>query len=291
MAPRRRSRRPAAGLLLVSPALFWLLLFSAGPLVLVLVYSFARSDGFGGIELAFDLENYRRFFASNLFLAVALRSLGIALMVTPATLLLAYPVAYYLARCPARRRNLLFVLLLVPWWCSILVKNFAWVAILGDHGLVNQALLGLGLAGEPLPLLYNDFSVVVGLVHVLIPFMVLPVFVAIERIDPRLVEAATTMGSGALRAFWEVTLPLSLPGIASGAVLTFILAFGSYVTPALLGSTGNYMIAHAIAEQFLAAFNWPLGAAISIVVLLAMLALMILFNRLVGLDRLFGAVR
>lgn len=286
-----RQRRSHAGLLLVSPALLTLLAFCVGPLVLILIYSVARNDGFGGIVLAFDLENYRRFFTSNLFITVSLRSLGVALMVTPLTLLLAYPVAYWLARSTPGRRNLLFVLLLVPWWCSILVKNFAWVAILSDHGLVNRGLQALGLTAAPLPLLYNDFSVTVGLVHLLIPFMVLPIFVAIERIDRRLVEAANNMGSGALRAFWEVTLPLSLPGIASGSVLTFILAFGSYITPALLGSTGNYMIAHAIAEQFLSAFNWPLGAAISIVVLLAMLALMVLFNRLVGLDRLFGSAR
>jgi ABC-type spermidine/putrescine transport system permease subunit I len=185
----------------------------------------------------------------------------------------------------------LIVLLIIPWWCSILVKNFAWVAILAETGVLNRMLLRIGLIDRPLKLLYNEFAVVIGLVHVLIPFMVMPIYATLEKLDRRLIEAAANLGASPARAFREVVLPLSLPGVAAGSLLTFILGFGSYITPALLGSERTLMIANLIQSQFMEAFDWPFGAALSMLLLGLVLMLLAGFNRLVGLERLWGGAR
>lgn len=273
------------------PALLWVTVFFALPMVIIVVYSFSRSDGFGGIAFSFTLENYARYANSMLFRQATWNSLRLAVEITVVTLALAYPVAYFIAVAAGRFRNVLLTLLLIPWWVSILVKNFAWIAILSDHGLVNRLLDAIGLVTTPVRLAYTEFAVIIGLVHVLVPFMVLPIYAALERMDLRLLEAARNLGANPVRTFFAVTLPLSLPGVAGGCIMTFILAFGAYVTPVLLGSPRNQMVANVIADQFLGAFNWPLGAAISIVVLVAMLILVGVFNRLIGLDRLFGQAR
>src|SRR5262249_26063876 len=147
-----------------------------------------------------------------------------------------------------RRRTTLLVLLLVPWWCSILVKNFAWIALLSETGAVNSLLLAMGLIERPLRLAYTEGAVVVGLVHVLVPFMVLPIYATLDRLDPRLAEAAATMGCGPIRTFFEVTFPLSLPGVVAGTILTFVLAFGSFITPVLLGGERTVMVANIVED-------------------------------------------
>jgi spermidine/putrescine transport system permease protein len=285
--------RPArrTGWAALTPPLAWLTVFFLLPMIAVLVYSLATRTPGGGVVFGFAVDNYVRIGDSTLYLWAALRSLRIAIVVTIATLLVAYPVAYYLALVATRWRLALFVLLIVPWWCSILVKNFAWVAILADTGVVNRALRQIGLIDRPLKLLYNEVAVVIGLVHVLIPFMVMPIYATLERLDRRLVEAAANLGSSPFRAFLEVVLPLSLPGVTAGALLTFILGFGSFITPALLGSERTLMIANLIQAQFMEAFDWPFGAALSMVLLGLVLLLLAAFNRLIGLDRLWGGVR
>jgi len=270
------------------PPLAWLGVFFLVPMIAVFVYSLATRTPGGDVALGVSFQNYDRIGQSALYLWGALRSLWIALEVTVVTLLVAYPVAYYLALVATRWRIVLFVLLIVPWWCSILVKSFAWVAILSERGVLNRALLAVGLIDHPLKLLYNEFAVVIGLVHVLIPFMVLPIYATLEKLDRRLIEAAGNLGSSPLRAFWEVILPLGLPGVAAGSLLTFILSFGSYITPALLGSDRAQMIANLIQSQFMESFDWPFGAALSMVLLALVLALLAVFNRLIGLDRLWG---
>jgi spermidine/putrescine transport system permease protein len=282
---------PAAGWGALALPIGWLALFFLAPMLVVLAYSLASRTEGGGVAFALDLANYRRIGDSSLYLWGALRSLRIAAIVTLATLVVSYPVAYYLALVATRWRTALLVLLIVPWWCSILVKNFAWVAILAESGVLNRALLALGLIEHPLKLLYNETAVVIGLVHVLIPFMVLPIYATLEKLDRRLIEAAANLGSSPLRAFLEVVLPLSLPGVASGALLTFILGFGSYVTPVLLGSERTLMLANLIQSQFMEAFDWPFGAALAMTLLGLVLVLLAAFNRLVGLDRLWGGAR
>jgi spermidine/putrescine transport system permease protein len=269
------------------PGLAWVVVFFVCPMVITLIYSFSKSDGAGGAIFSFSVESYRRYALSPLFRQATWNSLKLASEVTVITLGLSYPVAYYIAVYSGGLRNVMFTFLLVPWWVSILVKNFAWMAILNDTGLANRVLMELGFTDSPVRLVYTEFAVVLGLVHVLVPMMVFPIYAAIERINPQLVEAARNLGANPLQTLLAVTFPLSLPGVAGGCVLTFILAFGSYVTPVLLGSPRNQMVANVIADQFLSALNWPLGAAISIVVLISMLVLLATFNRLIGLDRLF----
>jgi spermidine/putrescine transport system permease protein len=275
----------------LAPSLGWVAVFFLLPLVLIAVYSVARRAEGGGVIFGFTLQHYVRVLSSSYYLGVTWQSLVLSLKVTALTLLISYPVAYLLATTRSRWKPFLVFLLLVPWWTSILVKNFAWVGILLDHGLVNRALLATGLVERPIKLLYTEFSVIVGLIHVLIPFMTLPLFATLEKLDPQLLEASGNLGAGPVASFCEVTLPLSLPGIASGCILTFILAFGSYVTPALLGGSRNWMVAMVVQDQFLNAFNWPLGSAVAIVLLLIVLGLVLGFNRLVGLEKIWGEVR
>lgn len=282
---------PRSGWVALAPPIAWLAVFFLVPMVVVFAYSLATRTSGGGVVFGLSIQNYERIGESGLYAWAALRSLRIAIVVTIATLLLAYPVAYYLALVATRWRLVLFVLLIVPWWCSILVKNFAWVAILADSGVLNRALLRIGLIDQPLKLLYNEVAVVIGLVHVLIPFMVMPIYATLEKLDRRLIEAATNLGASPLRALWEVVFPLSLPGVAAGSLLTFILAFGSYITPALLGSERTSMIANLIQSQFMEAFDWPFGAALSMVLLGVVVLLLASFNRLVGLERLWKGAR
>jgi spermidine/putrescine transport system permease protein len=288
--PVRRHGRPS-GWTLLAPGLAWLGLFFLVPMLIVIAYSLATRGTGGGVEFGFSLHNFARMGESSLYLRAGVRTLRIAVVVTAVTLVVAYPVAYYLALVATRWKVVLFVLLVVPWWCSILVKNFAWVAILAETGVLNRALIRVGLIDQPLKLLYNEIAVVIGLVHVLLPFMVMPVFAALEKLDRRLIEAATNMGCSPLRAFWEVTLPLSLPGVAAGTLITFILAFGSFITPALLGAERTLMLANLVQGQFMEAFDWPFGAAISMVLLGIVLVLLAAFNRLVGLERIWGGAR
>ncbi|MBI1774118.1 MAG: ABC transporter permease [Proteobacteria bacterium] len=219
------------------------------------------------------------------------RSLWIGVLVTIATLIVAYPVAYFLATTSPRRRNILLVLLVIPWWCSILVKNFAWIALLSETGVINTVLFTLGLIRQPIQLVYTETAVVIGLVHVLVPFMVLPIYATLDRLDPRLSEAAASLGCGPTRCFLEITLPLSLPGVAAGSILTFVLAFGSFITPALLGSERTVMVANIIEDQFMRAFHWPFGSAIAIVLLVLVMSILVIFERLVGLERIWGSSR
>jgi spermidine/putrescine transport system permease protein len=277
-------------LTLVLP-LLWLVAFFGIPMLIVLAYSFGTRTEGGGVIFGLTIDNYARLAESQLYFWVVLRSLRIAVVSTIMTLLVAYPVAYCIALVATRWRVVMFVLLVVPWWCSILVKNFAWVAILADTGVLNRLLLRAGLISAPLKLLYNEASVVIGLVHVLTPFMVMPIYATLEKLDKRLVEAAANLGSSPFRGFLEVVLPLSLPGVAAGCLLTFILAFGSFITPALLGSERTLMIANLIQGEFMEAFDWPFGSAISIVLLGLVLLILVAFNRTVGLDRVWGGGR
>ncbi len=272
----------------MSPMLFWLLVFFFVPMLFVVVYSFSIRTVGGGVDFHFTLENYQRFLNSSLYLEMTGRSILTAFKVTLITLLVAYPVSSYLVIAAPGLRSFLVILLIVPWFASILVKNFAWVAILADTGVVNQILVWSGLVKEPLTLVYNEFSVIVGMVHLLIPFMALPIFVTLEKMDKRLLEAARNLGSTPLRAFREVTLPLSMPGVAAGCIICFILTFGAFVTPVLLGGPQNHMVANAIEDQFLMAFHWPLGSAIAIVVLVMVIGILLIFNTLVGLDKIMG---
>ncbi|MEZ5831636.1 MAG: ABC transporter permease [Dongiaceae bacterium] len=214
--------------------------------------------------------------------ALLARTIWVGLVVTVLCLLLGYPVAFLLATVPARLRNLLMLLLLLPFWTSLLVRTTAWLVLLQNEGVVNGALMWIGLLDEPHQLIRNRLGVYVAMTHILLPFMVLPVFSVMKGISPVLMRAAYSLGSGPVRAFWRIYLPQTLPGIGAGALLVFIMALGYYITPALVGGPGDQLLSYFIAENASATLNWGMAAALSLVLMLCVGAAFVLFARVAG---------
>jgi spermidine/putrescine transport system permease protein len=287
---RRRFDRRLTFWALAIPPSVWLLLFFLVPLVLIAVISL-RPDVRGGVLAPFapTLDQYRTLGDKVAYLRLFGISIGIALAVAVSATALAYPVAYFLAFRAGRRAGLLLALLLIPFWTSFLLRVMAWKVMLGSNGVINSFLHYAGLTDEPLGfLLYNRFAVVVALVYVWIPFVALPILAGLQRIDRSLFEAAADLGAAPPRRFWRVTLPLSLPGVLAGFFICFIPTVGEYVTPLLVGGSGGLMYGNLIQDFFTKAANWPLGAAMSLVMLAGTLALVALAMRLVDPRRLLG---
>jgi spermidine/putrescine transport system permease protein len=242
-------------------------LFFVAPLAIVGAYSSLTRGDYGGVELPWTAENFTRL-ADPLYLAIVWRSLWIAGVATAFCALLGFPLALFIARA-GRHKNLYLQLVLLPFWTSFLVRTYAWIFILRDTGLVNTLLGGLGVISKPLPLLYNEGAVLTGLVYNFLPFFVLPMYATLERLDPALMEAAADLGARPLAVLWRVTLPLSAPGFAAGAVLVFIPCLGAYLTPDLLGGGKSVMVGNLIQNQFTTARDWPFGSAASLVLMLA----------------------
>jgi spermidine/putrescine transport system permease protein len=275
-----RGRAP----LLLAPVLLVLLLLVLLPQALMLVASLGRRTAFGGIEQALQIGNYRRAL-EPLYLAIFARSLWLALLTTALTLLAAYPVAYWIALVvPPRRRSLLLALIVLPFWTSFLVRMYAWVFLLRSEGPVNLALEALGL--PRLELLYTPAAVLIGQVYGELPFMVLPLYVALERLDPALLEAAADLGASPLRTLLRVTLPLTAPGIVAGCVLVFIPSLGAYLAPDLLGGAKTVYIGSLIQSQFSIARDVPFGAALSFLLSAAVLLVLLLLKRPLAKARL-----
>ena len=273
-------RRPGLqALVLIFPSLFWLVIFFALPLVIVFVYSFLKRGPYGQIVWDFNLQNYVRFF-DPLYLRIFARSFRIAGITTALCFLLGYPMAYWIATRPPRWRNTLLLLLMIPFWTNFLVRTYAWILILRDTGLINNALMGLGLIGEPLPLFGTDLAVIIGLVYGWFPDMVLPCYAAIERLDHSLVEAAQDLGANELRAFLRIVFPLTLPGVVAGSILVFIPSLGAYITPDLLGGAKSVMIGNVIHSQFLTLRDYPFGSAFSFALMAMMLLATLLYFRI-----------
>ena len=273
-AIRAESRR---GFLIGLPAAFYLVLFFAIPLVLVFVYSFATRSSTGQTVLAeWNLESYQRLFTPGV-LVIFLRSLVRASVTTAICLLFSYPFAYYIATRTPRVRNLMLIFVMIPFWSNFLVRTYAWRVLLGSDGPLSQ--LSQNLGGEPIRLLFTNSAVLIGLVYGFMPFMVLPLYAALERMDWRLVEAARDLYADGWTAFRKVTLPLSMPGVVAGSILVFIPSLGAYVTPALLGGAKTVGIGDYIVSQFLAARNWPFGSALSFGVMFVMLLATVYYFR------------
>jgi putative spermidine/putrescine transport system permease protein len=216
-------------------------------------------------------------------------TLEISLLSTVLCLMLGYPLAYLMSTTSAGVRRALMILILIPFWTSILVRTFAWIVISGTHGLVNRALTALGLISSPLKLLLDMTGVQIGMVHVLLPFMVFPLFASMARIDPNILRVARSLGAVPHRAFLHVFLPLSLPGITAGSVIVFLLAVGFYITPALLGGPGQITLATMIDMEINTFLNWGLAASLGVALLVMVGGLFIAFTRLVGIGHLTGA--
>jgi len=270
-----RSRRQA--LVLLVPCLLVLIGLFVLPQAMMLEASLGRRSAYGGVIHEPSLANYLRAL-EPIYQAILAKSLGLAAATTLLCLVVAYPVAFWIAlRAPARWRSALLVLVILPFWTSFLVRMYAWIFILRTEGLVNLLLGRLGI--PPLPLLYNDFAVLLGQVYGELPFMILPLYASIEKIDRSLLEAAADLGAPPSRALWRVTLPLSAPGIAAGCILVFIPSLGSYLAPDLLGGGQTVYVGNLIQSQFAVARNMPFGSALSFLLSLTVLLLLLVFRR------------
>lgn len=264
------------GFLLSAPATLYVGFLVAAPLAILVAYSL-WTQTYVSIDRTVTLANYREAFTDPLVRHLMIRSVLIAAAVTLVTVALAYPIAYFIA-LKARRKTLWLLLITIPFWSSYLLRVFAWKLILGFNGVLNSALMGLGLISEPLTfLLYNEFAVVLTLAHAWAPFAILPIYVSLQKIDPSLLEAATDLGNGPVQRFLRVTLPLTVPGIVAACLIIFIPTVGDYVTPSLVGGSDGKMIANLIQVQFGAANNWPLGATLSLLAMLSVGFVAILF--------------
>lgn len=264
-------------MVLASPGFVYLVIFFALPLAVVVVISFATRGSFGQTQLTgWNLHSYARLF-DPLVAQIVARSLFLAVAATAVCLSIGYPFAYYIATRRPKVRYVLLLLVMIPFWTNFLVRTYAWRVILGRSGPFAQLTEALGF--EPVRLLFTNTAVLIGLVYGFLPFMVLPLYASIERLDWDLVEAARDLYASGWEAFRKVTLPLTRPGILAGSILVFIPSFGAFVTPELLGGAQTTMLGSYIFGQFLSARDWPFGAALSTVVLLAMLAATLLYFR------------
>jgi putrescine transport system permease protein len=272
---------------LIGVPFLWLAFLFLTPLLIVVKISLAEStigippytplfaDADNGLEIRATLENFALIAGDDLYLRAYLGSLGNAALATALCLLVGYPVAYAIAHSQRPRQQLLLFLVMLPFWTSLLIRVYAWIAILEPNGLLNLSLIGLGLLAAPLPLLNNQFSVTVGLVYSYLPFMILPLYGSLSRLDQSLIEAAADLGARPLQTFLHVILPLTLPGIAAGSLLVLIPAIGEFVIPDLLGGPDTLMIGKVLWDEFFNNHDWPVAAAVA-VALIAILTIPIL---------------
>jgi spermidine/putrescine transport system permease protein len=275
-------------LLFLLPGLLFLLVYLVIPLCMLVVMSFYRSTLFGVVP-DFSWNNYLNFTRNPMFPNLLLRSIRMALTVTAISLLVSYPFAYFLARGTRRYKTALLILVMVPFWTSYLIRTMSWLPILGIKGLVNYSLMTLHVVSDPLSVfLFNEFSVILTLTHIYLPYMVIPLYLSLDRLDERLLEAAGDLGAHPVRALWHVTLPLSLPGVVGGIVMVFIAGFGAYVTPKLLGGSSGIMFGNVLADQYSGTFNWPFGAVLALVMIAVVFLLLVVASRVTRLDAIFG---
>ena len=271
------TRPEARAWALLAPGGFWLLAFFMVPILVMLVYSFMPRGIYGGVDPGFTLDHYRRFF-DPLYLEILQRTFLWSISCTLICLLLGYPVAYVIVRS-GRWRTVLLFLVVLPFWTSFLVRTFAMIFLMRDTGLINSWLMNLGVIDQPMALLYTPFAVMAGLVYGFLPFMILPIYASLEKLDTSLLEAAEVLGARPAARFRRVTLPLSMPGVVAGCLLVFIPALGSFLTSDLLGGAKQVMVGNLVQNQFSSARNWPFGSAASFIVMALVLAAVMFYLR------------
>lgn len=294
MLQRLRENRSLQGILLMTPTMLIMVALLIIPLALTVVTSFGQRDADGNVIYTFTLENYWRLLGfteeggwDDLYLRILLRSLWLALQTTVIVIAMAYPLAYFIARASEKRRNLLIFLVLIPLWTNFIIRIYAWVMILRTQGVLNSSLgfvAGLvNLPFTPFDLYPSQGAVLVGMVYEFLPFMILPIFTSLEKIEPNLYEAAADLGANAFWTFLRVTLPLSLPGLVAGTILTFVPVIGTFVVSDILGGRQVILVGNLVQRQFLDARNPPFGSAASVILLLMTLALTLYYTRRFGL--------
>ncbi len=275
---------------LTGPAVTIVALFGIVPLLIVLVYSFLAPAPYGGVQWKFSTDAYLNFLFqrdifsdalqfSPAFLLIYLRSFVFAVITTLICLALGFPTAYFMATRPPEQRNWWVLLITIPFWSNLLVRTLAIMFIIRDEGLINMALMGLGLIDKPITMLYTNFAIVLGLFYSFLPFMVLPLYSSLEKLDFRLVEAAHDLYATRRQVLWRIVIPMSAPGIVAGCLLVFIPALGAYVTPLILGGGTHLMIGDLIAQQFGSGRNWPLGSAQALILMAAVLVALWVYVR------------
>ncbi|KAA8669807.1 ABC transporter permease subunit [Clostridium sp. WLY-B-L2] len=258
-----------------------MIFFMAVPILYIIFISFLQRGINGGIDVIFSLENYKRIF-SPLYLRIFLDSVSIAFTTTLCTLFLGYPFAYLVAKIPKRFRILAVMLIIIPFWTNSLIRTYAWMILMSTGGLINNVLIKMGLISEPLKMLYTYGAVLVGMIYALFPFMVLPLYTSIEKIEGIFIDAAKDLGANPLKAFLTVTLPLTMPGIIAGCILVFIPSLGLFYICDLMGGSKVMLIGNLIKNQFLVSRDWPFGAAVSIIMMIAILVIIGISIKLLG---------
>ncbi len=273
-----RIKIPFQSFLLSTPTLAWLLGLVFIPLVFTVIISFASRDVYGRIVYQWTTANYSRL-SDPLYAGILWRSFWLGMVTTILCLLTGYPLAYYIARSPKKNKGWLLGLVIAPYWVNLLIRAYAWILILRNSGVINTILIKTGFITQPIQLLYTNGAVLLGLVYIFLPFMVLPLFATIDKMDWSLLDAANDLGAGDVRAFFHITLPITLPGIVAGSILVFIPAFGSFIIPALLGGDKTMMIGNLIENQFKSGRNWPFGSAAAVVLIILALIMVMAYSR------------
>lgn len=288
MAVKAGNRRLVA---LLTPATLFLGIFFLGPLAVMIVFSWLEPGLYGGVEWNFYHLNYGRILGwadgeweqfDPVYAEIFFRSVRLALTNVAITFLICYPAAFWVNGLPSRWRTFVVFIITLPFFVSLVVRLFCWVLILRPSGFLNSTLLGLGLISEPIDIIYTETAVLIGMAYILLPFMFLPLYASIEKLDHSLLEASSDLGARPYQTFMRVVLPRTLPGIAAGAVLVFIPSLGNFIVPDLLGGAKVMMIGNLVEQQFLSARNWPFGAALSVMIMLVMLVLIIVYLRRIG---------
>lgn len=271
---------------LLAPVTLFLGIFFLCPLLIIALYSFLEPGLYGGVVWNFYHWNYGRLFGwadgivevfEPIYLQILGRSLAYATITVLVSLVICYPVAFWVSRLPERWRVFFIFLITLPFFTSLIVRLYAWLLILKPSGIANQLLMALGIASDPLNMLYTPFAVVLGMVYVMIPFMFLPIYASIDNLDYSLVEASFDLGANRIQTFLKVILPQTLPGIAGGSVIVFLPSIGNFIVPDVLGGAKGLMIGNLVEQQFLSARNWPFGAALSITILAVVLIVLLIF--------------
>lgn len=266
---------------LIAPAWLWIIVFFVVPLGFIVAFSLGINRGFYTVEFGLHADQFQRLW-DPIYLNIYKNTLVLAFMGTVGCLLIGYPFAYFLATRTTKYKTLLFLLVIVPFWTSLLIRTYAWVLILNEKGPLSSLLQHVGLLGSPLDILYTRNAVLIGVVYDYLPLMVFPLYVAIERMDRTLIEASRDLGCGRWETFRRVTLPLTLPGIMTGCLLTFIPMMGEYVVPTILGGAKSFLVGSLVSNEILTAIDWPFGAAVSMGLIVVMVAVILIYLRVVG---------
>ncbi len=261
------------------PGMTYIVAFMVIPIGFLVAYTFMHRGTYGGIEIGFSFDNYAR--ALNpVFVKVLWNSILIATSATVLAFVIGFPVAYAITKLPARRQNLMLLLILLPFWTNFLIRTYAWIVLLNSQGFFNKGLINLGVIDTPLNFLYKPSAIVLGLLYAYIPLMILPIYSALVRIDPSLFEAAINLGASARQAFRQVTLPLALPGVLVGCIFVFVPSLGNFIVPELLGGGKTIMVGNLIRDQFLKARDWPFGSVLALFMIFALILLFFIQARI-----------